>query len=227
MATQSNEAVPRAPRPRNSAATKELLLNAATAEFAEHGQAGARIDRIAERAGANKRLLYVYFGDKEQLFDAVLRHQIGKLAQETPLVEGDLVAYAAARFDYMLAHPETARLAAWRRFEQAAAQDGDDDAGGEGDADGNETEVAGYRVKVESVAEAQRAGRLDDALPAVDLFALVLRITESWLDAPPALMAVSGARPHSAERLREHRAALLEAVRRITAPRTEPETAGS
>ncbi|MGY4906209.1 TetR/AcrR family transcriptional regulator [Streptomyces sp. 900116325] len=90
----------------------ELLLAAATTEFAQYGLAGARIDRIAERAGANKRLLYVYFGDKDELFTAVLKHQVGKLAEETPLVDGDLVTYAGTRFDYLLTHPETARLAA-------------------------------------------------------------------------------------------------------------------
>lgn len=214
MATQSNPVNSPSPRPRDSAATKELLLSAATAEFAEHGPAGARIDRIAERAGANKRLLYVYFGDKEALFEAVLERQIGRLAEETPLVGGDLIAYAGARFDYMLAHPQTARLAAWRRFEQ--------------DSQWSETEAASYRAKVDAVAEAQRAGRLDDSLPAVDLFAIVLRITESWLDAPPALRAVSAAADSPAagdqqdpdtQRLAEHRATLLEAVRRITAPR--------
>src|SRR5215813_3009987 len=72
-------AAPGKGRPRDSRATKELLLAAATEEFAEHGLAGARIDRIAERAGANKRLLYVYFGDKDQIFDAVLERQIASL----------------------------------------------------------------------------------------------------------------------------------------------------
>jgi AcrR family transcriptional regulator len=210
MAMQSNEATQRTPRPRNSAATRELLLSAATAEFADHGLAGARIDRIAERAGANKRLLYVYFGDKDKLFEAVLHQQIGQLAQETPLIDGDLVAFAAARFDYMLAHPETARLAAWRRFEQNSEQDGH----------WSELEVDSYRAKVDGVAAAQRDGRVDQALPAVDLFAIVLRITESWLDAPPALRAACGAQPLPDDRLAEHRAALLEAVRRITEPRT-------
>lgn len=211
----TSEPAPRAPRPRNSAATKELLLSAATAEFADYGLAGARIDRIAERAGANKRLLYAYFGDKDQLFEAVLQRQIGKLTEETPIVDGNLVAFAAARFDFMLAHPETARLAAWRRFERSSYW--------------SETEVDSYRARVAAVAAAQREGRLDDSLPAVDLFAIVLRITESWLDAPPALAAVSGPQPRSNERLREHRATLLEAVRRITARRAPaaPDGAGA
>jgi AcrR family transcriptional regulator len=207
MTARSNGKDRQAPRPRDSRATKELLLSAATTEFAQHGLAGARIDRIAERAGANKRLLYVYFGDKHELFDAVLRHESGKLAKETPLIDGDLVAFAATHFDYMLAHPETARLAAWRRFERDYQ---------------TPSEIDGYRAKVEAVAAAQRAGRVDDSLPAVDLVALVLRISESWLDAPPALQAAADTEPHAAERLAEHRAALIEAVRRITAPRTRP-----
>lgn len=213
MATRSNDtdSDSKAPRPRNARATKELLLAAATTEFAQYGLAGARIDRIAERAGANKRLLYVYFGDKDELFTAVLKHQVGKLAEETPLVDGDLVSYAGTRFDYLLTHPETARLAAWRRFE----------------ADHHTaSEVEGYQAKVEAVAAAQREGRLDDSLPAVDLFAMVLRITESWLDAPPALLAVSGEQPRSPARLAQHRAALIEAVRRITAPGSPPAHAG-
>lgn len=204
MAEPSNQATPRPARPRNSAVTKELLLSAATAEFAEYGLAGARIDRIAKRAGANKRLLYVYFGDKDQLFEAVLQRQIEKLAQEMPLVDGDLVAFAAARFDYMLAHPEVARLAGWRRFERSDHW--------------SEAEAESYRDRVEGVAAAQREGKVDDSLPAIDLFAMVMRITESWLDAPPALRAVSGAEPLAEKRLAEHRAALVEAVRRVTAP---------
>lgn len=163
-----------------------------------------RPNRIAERAGANKRLLYVYFGDKDQLFEAVLQQQIARLAEETPLVDGDLVAYAAARFDFMLAHPQTARLAAWLRFERHSHP--------------SQNETDSYRAKVDTIAAAQREGRINDAICAADLFAMVLRLTESRLDAPPALTASTGTDPRDPHRLTEHRAALLEAVRRITAP---------
>ena len=59
-------------RSRNSERTKEAILAAARAEFCEHGLGGARVDAIADRAGANKRLLYHYFGNKEDLYRAVL-----------------------------------------------------------------------------------------------------------------------------------------------------------
>jgi AcrR family transcriptional regulator len=52
--------------------TRSRILSAATQEFAQHGLGGARVDRIAKRAGANKRMLYYYFGSKEALFLAAL-----------------------------------------------------------------------------------------------------------------------------------------------------------
>lgn len=61
-----------AKRARNSSRTKAAILVAGRAEFAERGFEGARVDAIAALAGANKRLLYHYFGNKEDLYRAVL-----------------------------------------------------------------------------------------------------------------------------------------------------------
>ena len=52
--------------------TRQKILEAALEEFARYGLGGARVDRIARRAGANKRMLYYYFGDKDGLFLAAL-----------------------------------------------------------------------------------------------------------------------------------------------------------
>lgn len=59
-------------RPRDAEKTKASILKAAREEFCEEGFNGARVDAIAERAQANKRLLYHYFGNKEALYEAVL-----------------------------------------------------------------------------------------------------------------------------------------------------------
>jgi TetR/AcrR family transcriptional regulator len=64
--------------PRNPGRTRERILSAALAEFAAKGFAGARVDAIARRASINKRMLYHYFGDKENLFRAVLRQKIAE-----------------------------------------------------------------------------------------------------------------------------------------------------
>ena len=57
---------------RDPDATKSKILTAAWHEFAHKGFAGARVDAIAARSGANKRMIYHYYGDKEGLFVAVL-----------------------------------------------------------------------------------------------------------------------------------------------------------
>ncbi len=59
-------------RKRNPEVTKRSILDAAIGEFSTYGLGGARVDRIAERAGANKRMLYHYFGNKDALFLAAL-----------------------------------------------------------------------------------------------------------------------------------------------------------
>jgi TetR/AcrR family transcriptional regulator len=62
----------RARATRSAQDTKDAVLKAAIDEFAEHSLAGARVDRIAQRAGVNKQALYYHFGDKEGLFEAAL-----------------------------------------------------------------------------------------------------------------------------------------------------------
>lgn len=59
-------------RKRDPEATKRSILEAAVAEFSTYGLGGARVDRIAARADANKRMLYHYFGNKDDLFLAAL-----------------------------------------------------------------------------------------------------------------------------------------------------------
>ena len=102
------------PRPqRDAARTQAAILEAATREFAEHGLGGARVDRIAARAKTNKRMLYYYFGSKDDLFLAVLECAYERIrADEQALhLEGLPPAEAIRRlveftWQYFLRHPE-------------------------------------------------------------------------------------------------------------------------
>jgi AcrR family transcriptional regulator len=58
------------------------ILEAAKQEFAAHGLAGARVDRIAANAGANKRMLYYHVGKKDDLYLAVLEGAYEKIRVE-------------------------------------------------------------------------------------------------------------------------------------------------
>ncbi|MGH3502873.1 MAG: TetR/AcrR family transcriptional regulator [Nocardioidaceae bacterium] len=107
--------------------TKQGLLRAARAEFAEHGLAGARVDRIAASAGINKQRIYGYFGSKDGLFDAVLAQTMVEAAADKPLQPGDTPAdYASRTFDFHRHHPELLRLLLWEALSRpvdAALQD--------------------------------------------------------------------------------------------------------
>ncbi|MGH8764840.1 MAG: TetR/AcrR family transcriptional regulator, partial [Burkholderiales bacterium] len=88
-------------------------MRAATAEFARYGLGGARVDRIAARAGANKRMLYYYFGNKDELFLAVLEASYAQIRSAEQTLELDhlepraaLERLVAFTWDYFLAHPE-------------------------------------------------------------------------------------------------------------------------
>jgi AcrR family transcriptional regulator len=59
--------------------TRRRILDAATVEFARFGLGGARVDRIAARARANKRMLYYYYGSKEDLFLAALEESYARI----------------------------------------------------------------------------------------------------------------------------------------------------
>ena len=59
-------------RPAGKVATRQNILRTAVQMFAQHGYAGARIEKISKAAGSTDRMIYYYFGSKERLFVAVL-----------------------------------------------------------------------------------------------------------------------------------------------------------
>lgn len=106
-----------APKARDADATRARILAAAKKEFATLGLGGARVDSIAERAKANKRMIYHYFGGKEDLFRAVLedayldiRAAERKLGLETMEPEAALDALVTFTWTYYLRNPEFLRL---------------------------------------------------------------------------------------------------------------------
>ncbi len=100
-------------RLRDADRSQAAILLAARDEFAEFGLGGARMERIAERSGLNKRLIYYYFDDKEKLFEAVLAQAYQHIREaERALHLLDLKPAEAVRrlveftWNYYLAHPE-------------------------------------------------------------------------------------------------------------------------
>ncbi|MGV9664369.1 TetR family transcriptional regulator [Nocardia niigatensis] len=98
-------------------ATKERILAAAKAEFAQYGVAGARINRIAKDANASKDRLYAYFAGKDELYAAVTAQWASDTTSETALDAEDLPSYVGRLFDHYLRNPDNARLQAWAEIE--------------------------------------------------------------------------------------------------------------
>ncbi|MFC9330727.1 TetR family transcriptional regulator [Kitasatospora sp. NPDC057015] len=190
----------------DTAKTKQLLLDAAVEEFAEHGPQGARVDRVAKRAGVNKERIYQYFGNKDQLFTAVLEAELAKVAAANPLTPeqaADLGEYAGRMFDYHSTHPHFLRLLRW---EGLAGDESAVAAGGE--------RAAHYADKVAAVAGAQRAGELSADVDPAHLLYSVLALAGWWFTTPQVVRMVLAAGPadDSPEARRE---ALVRLVRRL------------
>ncbi|GCE09661.1 TetR/AcrR family transcriptional regulator [Dictyobacter aurantiacus] len=133
------------PDKRRGEVTRETILMAAEAVFAEHGFEGARVDAIAEASGYNKTLIFRYFGDKLGLYVAVLKHA-DNTANEllarafAPFLEDDTTFLSASQlrlfletmlqtlFDYLLEHPRFVRMmtwemaGGWRTYAQISSQ---------------------------------------------------------------------------------------------------------
>jgi len=80
MTNQSKKTVIE-PRSRDADRSQLAILAAARDEFSRYGLAGARVDRIAENAKLNKRLIYYYFTSKDDLFLAVLEGTYADIRQ--------------------------------------------------------------------------------------------------------------------------------------------------
>jgi AcrR family transcriptional regulator len=113
-------------RQRDAERTRSEILEVATREFAEHGLAGARVDEIAARTRTTKRMIYYYFGGKEQLYIEVLEAayaRIRSVEREVDVEHLDpreaIRRLAELTFDHHDSHPEFIRLVSIENIHRA------------------------------------------------------------------------------------------------------------
>jgi AcrR family transcriptional regulator len=200
--------------------TKRRLKAAAVEEFAARGLAGTTMDRIARRAGVNKERLYHYFGDKENLFAAVLADELARIAEAVPVESvsrGDVGEFAGLVFDYHATHTQLARLLHWEGLSGTAPLPDHD------------TRAGHYRLKVETFAAAQRDGLVADDLEPGHLVFMIIALAAWWFAVPQVarMLTESGADETAGEaagevgtdeRLAAKRSAVVTAARRLAQP---------
>jgi AcrR family transcriptional regulator len=182
--------------------TRRRVLDAATIEFAAHGIAGARVDRIAAAADVNKAQMYAYYKSKDGLFDAVFTEHLDQILDAIPVTATDLPAYAASIYDIHLERPDFVRLAAWARLERTPTGDLIADS-------------ARHEVKVAAITEAQHQGLVTAAFAPADVLAMVVAIAMTW---SPISITYAGSQDEDPAEHERRRAMVREVTRRAVAP---------
>ncbi|MCS7481993.1 TetR family transcriptional regulator [Umezawaea endophytica] len=184
------------------AATRQRIIDVATREFAEHGIAGARVERVVAAANTNKAQLYAYFGNKEGLFDAIFFGSLERIVNVVPIDATDLADWAVRLYDEYLQRPDLIRLATWARLERRSSGHLVEDADRLDDG------------KLRAIAEAQAAGVIRDGDP-FDLMAVVIALSMAW---SPVSNVYAATADEPAEVHDRRRALLHDSVRRAVAP---------
>ena len=185
--------------------TRQRILDAATAEFAAHGIAGARVERIAAASGASKPMLYAYFGSKDRLFDAVFAGHVVANSERVPFTAGDLPAYAVALYDDYLHDPVLLRLIMWKRLERQP--DGYLFEGLE------EHDAAHLR----DIARQQKAGTIRSDLRPDDVWSLLISTSSTWAQA--SITEVGRRDDPAADHRRRRKAVAAVVLAGLCAPR--------
>lgn len=198
--------MPEPPQTPRGVATYQRILEAATEEFAQHGIAGARIERIVKAARTNKAQLYAYFGDKERLFDAIFLSSLERITDVVPIDADDLADWAVRLYDDYLHRPDLIRLATWTRLERRPT-------GHLVETHPDEAHPSYEDHKLTAIAEAQAAGRVRSG-DAFDIMAMVIAMSMAWSPVS-SVYAASGHEPGDVHDQR--RALLRDCVRRAIA----------
>jgi AcrR family transcriptional regulator len=192
--------------------TPDRILEAAIAEFVDHGFSGARVDRIAERAGVNKQLLYRHFGSKDGLFDAAVRCMADRFNQIRSALPDTLEERLPYYFQRATDDQQWVRLLQWE-----ALHSGEDRAV-------NEAERFAHMQKaVDGVRADQRAGILPADLDAGQLFLSFQALAAHPSAFPQMTRFITGLNPTDPA-FRAQRAEFLRRLGRYLAAAMPPTT---
>ncbi|RRR48721.1 TetR/AcrR family transcriptional regulator [Mycolicibacter terrae] len=185
---------------RSATELRGQILDAARAEFARHGLAGSRIDRIARTAHASKERLYAHFGDKEALFRDVVATDVAAFYRSVTLRPDAVPEFAGDVYDLGRNSPEHLRMISWARLEGLALD--------QPHADGQ----AIFEHAVAAIETAQNGGYVDRCWQPLDLLALLFGIGLAWAHAPDPYETITDPAV-----IARQRSAAVEAARRIVA----------
>ncbi|NMA95816.1 MAG: TetR/AcrR family transcriptional regulator [Clostridiales bacterium] len=165
-------------RQRDSQRTKQDILMAAEHEFADKGIYGARIDDIASRANINKRMIYEYFGNKEQLYKTVLEESYRRLGKrEKVILSKGLDCRDAIRriirleFEFLRDNPTYVKLILWENLNHGKYIE---------DIDFTDIKNPTFILLKKAIAQGKRDGVFKEDLDEEQLILSILTFTFSY-----------------------------------------------
>lgn len=167
--------------------TRRSILEAALVEFSLRGLAGARVDRIAESAAVNKRMIYHHFGNKAGLYRALMEQRLGAVtaaAARRGVALGDVLAdrLAAETHD-----SHFVRLLMWEALAEIPARDPDDAA-----------RTTAWQGLVAELRERQAAGLLRNDVDAAELELSLVALVLFPIAFPQLTRMITGRSPGDA-----------------------------
>jgi TetR/AcrR family transcriptional regulator len=155
-------------RTRDADRTKARIFEAAVKEFAARGFDGTRIDKIAEVAGVNKRMIYIYWGDKQALYREILRQKVTEMHDLFTTDWGSPADNLVRYFNGTVAETELLRFIQWEAL---------GDLGPSLVAEDDRREK--FKLKVRALKRDQRKGRLTSEIPP-DFLMLIFMALSSY-----------------------------------------------
>ena len=154
--------------------TRQEILDAAEALFAERGYAAASMREIARRAKTSQALIHHHFGTKEKLYAAMKQRFTDRYNVERPTLSSAvldpafMISVVRGYFEFLSAHPNLSRLTAWARLE------GDEQAWGASDGI--------WQRAGEWVRRAKRAGVVRADVDEKLLLVIGSALVQHWVD---------------------------------------------
>ena len=191
--------------------TRNRILQVAMQAFAEHGSSGARVEKIAQAAGVNIRMIYYFFGSKKGLLDEVLRQifleRRSKLAAKHDTVEDLLTFY----FDGYASDPDRVRLLQWEALEVDLPK-------GAGDLTNLVERQAVIAQRVSLITDLQKRGQIPAELDPKLLYLSFVALAIYPMSFPQSVFVATGEQPTSKGFMKRYRAFISALGKRMFAP---------
>jgi TetR/AcrR family transcriptional regulator len=200
--------------------TEERIRRAALKEFAEKGLSGARVDRIAQEADVNIRMIYYFFGSKEGLLEAVLSEIFNRRKAELPSSYDSVADLLTSYFDGYAEDSQRVRLLQWEALQTPLPE-------GVAKLTNFKDRREVVRQRIDAIAELQQRGVVPDRFDPKLLYLMFVALSIYPMTFPQSTFIATGEHVGSESFKRRYRDFLRELAETLFSPSAQPAASSS